>query len=151
MDFRLDMGEKGSNMEHGGCSNNKARRLLKIQWECSTCCKKHPTVVDLLPGTPYNQQIANCFKGGVLNSWVQDPSNAASSFQVSVGGAGTTDKTFKVPKNFTLKAPGPGYTSGPAKIVKPTKYVTADGRRVTQVMSKYCSTTLYFLGYDCCI
>ncbi|MFW8292605.1 hypothetical protein ACOIC7_28970, partial [Klebsiella pneumoniae] len=24
------------------------------------CCKKDPTVVDLLPGTPYNMQIANC-------------------------------------------------------------------------------------------
>ncbi|KAL5564059.1 hypothetical protein UlMin_033806 [Ulmus minor] len=25
------------------------------------------------PRTPYNQQVANCCKGGVLSSWVQDP------------------------------------------------------------------------------
>ncbi|CAL5414317.1 unnamed protein product [Camellia sinensis] len=86
--------------------------------------KQDPTVVDLLPGTPYNQQIANCCKGGVINSWVQDPSNAASSFQISVGGAGTTNKTVRVPKTLTLKAPGPGYTCGPAKVGKPTKFVT---------------------------
>ncbi|KAL6521685.1 hypothetical protein OROGR_018254 [Orobanche gracilis] len=49
-------------------------------------------------------------QGGVINSWAQDPTNAASSFQVSVGAAGTTNKTVRVPKNFTLKAPGPGYT-----------------------------------------
>lgn len=51
------------------------------------------------------------------------PESVLSSFQVSIGGAGTTNKTVKVPKNFTLKAPGPGYTCGPAKIVKPNKYV----------------------------
>ncbi|KAL0008489.1 hypothetical protein SO802_009991, partial [Lithocarpus litseifolius] len=68
---------------------------------------KDPTVVDLLPGTPYNQQIANCCKGRVINSWVQDPANAASSFQVSVGAAGTTNKTVKLPKNFTLRELGP--------------------------------------------
>ncbi|PQP98632.1 COBRA-like protein 1 [Prunus yedoensis var. nudiflora] len=44
------------------------------------CCKKNPTVVDLLPGTPYNQQITNCCKGGVLTSWVQDPANAVGLF-----------------------------------------------------------------------
>lgn len=93
--------------------------------------------MDLLPGTPYNQQIANCCKGGVMNSWVQDPGNAASSFQISVGAAGTTNKTVRVPRNFTLLGPGPGYTCGPAKIVKPTKFVTPDTRRTTQAMSKY--------------
>ncbi|CAI9752760.1 unnamed protein product [Fraxinus pennsylvanica] len=63
------------------------------------CCKKDPIVVDLLPGTPYNQQIANCCKGGVINSWMQDPTNAASPFQLRVGSAGTTNKTL-VPKNI---------------------------------------------------
>ena len=94
------------------------------------CCRKDPTVVDLLPGTPYSQQIANCCKGGVLNSW------EASSFQVSVGDAGTTNKTVRLPKNFTLRAPGHGYTCGPAKIVRPSKFLTADKRRVTQALSK---------------
>ena len=96
-------------------------------------------MVDLLPGTPYNQQIANCCRGGVLNSWAQDPATAVSSFQVSVGQAGTTNKTVKLPRNFTLKAPGPGYTCGPAKIVKPTKFQTADKRRTTQALSKFAS------------
>lgn len=134
--------------EQGDCS--------KYKGNVPHCCKKDPTVVDLLPGTPYNQQIANCCKGGVLNSWVQDPTNAASSFQVSVGAAGTTNKTVKVPKNFTLKAPGPGYTCGPAKIVKSTKFVTADGRRVTQAMMTWNVTCTYsqFLAQKtptCCV
>lgn len=119
----------GQTTEQGDCSRFKGN--------VPHCCKKDPTVVDLLPGTPYNQQIANCCKGGVVSSWVQDPANAASSFQVSVGSAGTTNKTVRLPKNFTLKAPGPGYTCGPAKIVKPTRFVTQDGRRVTQALSKF--------------
>ncbi|KAF8399641.1 hypothetical protein HHK36_015510 [Tetracentron sinense] len=92
----------GQTTEQGDCS--------KFKGNIPHCCKKDPTVVDLLPGTPYNQQIANCCKGGVINSWAQDPANAMSSFQLSVGVAGTSNKTIRVPKNFTLKAPGPGYT-----------------------------------------
>lgn len=72
-----------------------------------------------------------------MQSWIQDPPNAVSSFQVSVGAAGTTNKTVRLPKNFTLKAPGPGYSCGQAKIVKPTRYLTADKRRMTQAMSKF--------------
>ncbi|CAK9160544.1 unnamed protein product [Ilex paraguariensis] len=79
--------------EQGDCSRFKGN--------IPHCCKKDPTVVDLLPGTPYNQQ---------------DPANAASSFQLSVGAAGTTNKTVRVPRNFTLKTPGPGYTCGPTKV-----------------------------------
>ncbi|MQL69117.1 hypothetical protein Taro_001415 [Colocasia esculenta] len=112
--------------EQGDCSRFKGN--------IPHCCRKDPTVVDLLPGTPYNMQIANCCKGGVINSWAQDPANHAASFQVSVGQAGTTNKTVKLPKNFTLKAPGPGYTCGPAKNVKATKFVTQDGRRTTQAL-----------------
>ena len=93
-------------------------------------------MVDLLPWTPYNQQIANCCKGGVLSSWVQDPANAAASFQLSVGQAGTRSKDVTLPKNFTLEAPGPGYTCGPAKLVKPSEFLSADKRRVTQALSK---------------
>lgn len=136
----------GQTTEQGDCS--------KYKGNIPHCCKKNPTVVDLLPGTPYNQQIANCCKGGVINSWAQDPANAASSFQLSVGAAGTTNKTVRVPKNFTLKAPGPGYTCGPAKIVKPTKFVTQDGRRVTQAMSKslfyYLFITFNTLVHESC-
>ncbi|KAG5056537.1 hypothetical protein JHK82_011543 [Glycine max] len=94
MDTRVDMGKKG-------------RDCSRFKGNIPHCCKKDPTVVDLLPGTPYNQQIANCCSGGVLTSWAQDPQNAISSFQLSVGLAGTTNETVKLPKKFTLKAPGP--------------------------------------------
>ncbi|KAK9106919.1 hypothetical protein Syun_022930 [Stephania yunnanensis] len=138
----------GQATEQGDCSRFKGN--------IPHCCKKDPTVVDLMPGTPYNQQIANCCKGGVLNSWVQDPANAASSFQISVGQAGTTNKTVRVPKNFTLRAPGPGYTCGPARIVKASKFSTADKRRVTQALMTWNVTCTYsqFLSQKtptCCV
>ncbi|KVH92629.1 Glycosyl-phosphatidyl inositol-anchored, plant [Cynara cardunculus var. scolymus] len=89
--------------EQGDCSKFKANM--------PHCCKKIPTVVDLLPGVPYNQQFSNCCKGGVVAAWGQDPSASVSAFQVSVGLAGTTNKTVKLPKNFTLLGPGPGSDS----------------------------------------
>ncbi|KAK1364107.1 hypothetical protein POM88_039668 [Heracleum sosnowskyi] len=134
--------------QHGNCS--------KYTEYAPHSCKKDPSVVDLLPGTPYNYQIANCCKGGVLSSLLQDPSSAASEFQLSVGESGTNKKTVKVPRNFTLKAPGPGYTCGPAKIVKPTIFITADGRRVTRAMMTWNVTCKYsqFLAQktpNCCV
>ncbi|KQK13144.1 hypothetical protein BRADI_1g08310v3 [Brachypodium distachyon] len=134
--------------EQGDCS--------KFKSSPPHSCKRDPTIVDLLPGTPYNQQIANCCKAGVIDTFNQDPSNAASSFQVSVGLAGTTNKTVKVPKNFTLKAPGPGYTCGRAIVGKPTKYFTSDGRRATQALMTWNVTCTYsqFLAQktpSCCV
>lgn len=117
--------------EQGDCS--------KFKGNVPHCCKRNPTVVDLLPGVPYNQQYTNCCKGGVLASWGQDPTASVSAFQVSVGLAGTSNKTVKVPKNFTLLAPGPGYTCGPAKIVPSTVFLTTDRRRKTQALSKITS------------
>ncbi|CAA6657350.1 unnamed protein product [Spirodela intermedia] len=108
--------------EQGDCS--------KFKGNIPHCCKRDPT-------------IANCCKGGVINSWAQDPANHAASFQVSVGMAGTTNKTVRVPRNFTLKAPGPGYTCGIAKIVKSTKFTTQDGRRTTQAMMTWNVTCTY--------
>ncbi|KAK9906212.1 hypothetical protein M0R45_002713 [Rubus argutus] len=61
------------------------------------CCKRNLKVVDLLPGTPYNQQIARCCKGGILTSMVQDQETSASLFQMTVGAAGTTTKCCVVP------------------------------------------------------
>lgn len=118
--------------EQGDCS--------KFKGNIPHCCKKNPTIVDLLPGVPYNQQFTNCCKGGVLASWGQDPQSSVSAFQISVGQAGTSNKTVKLPKNFTLLGPGPGYTCGPAKIVPPTKFFTPDLRRKTQALSKSCSS-----------
>ena len=115
--------------EQGDCS--------KFKGGVPHCCKRTPTVVDLLPGVPYNQQFTNCCKGGVLGTWGQDPLSAVSAFQVSVGLAGTSNKTVKLPKNFTLLGPGPGYTCGPAKIVPSTVFLTADKRRKTQALSEF--------------
>ncbi|CAA6657349.1 unnamed protein product [Spirodela intermedia] len=98
--------------EQGDCSKFKAN--------IPHCCQKTPAIVDLLPGVPYNQQIQNCCKGGVL----------------SVGQAGTTNRTVRPPKNFTLMAPGPGYICSPAQIVPSTTFLTPDGRRKTQALNK---------------
>lgn len=127
----MDMGKKRSNLDHGGSSDDRARRLFQIQ-------RKHTTLLqeNLLPGVPYNQQFSNCCKGGVMASWGQDPSASVSAFQVSVGQGGTSNKTVKLPKNFTLLGPGPGYTCGPAKVVPSTVFLTADRRRKTQALSK---------------
>ncbi|WCJ25544.1 Protein COBRA [Euphorbia peplus] len=138
----------GQATEQGDCS--------KYKTNLPHCCKKTPNVVDLLPGTPYNQQIANCCKGGVISSWGQDSSKAVSAFQLSVGAAGTTNKTVRVPKNFTLNAPGPGYTCGPGKIVRPTKFFSTDKRRVTQALMTWNVTCTYsqFLAQKtptCCV
>ena len=114
--------------EQGDCS--------KFKGNIPHCCKRNPTVIDLLPGVPYNQQIANCCKGGVVASWGQDSSAAVSSFQLSVGLSGTSNKTVRLPKNFTLLGPGPGYTCGQAKTVPSSIFLSSDGRRKTQAMSK---------------
>ncbi|KAL9231527.1 hypothetical protein vseg_006748 [Gypsophila vaccaria] len=134
--------------EQGDCSKFKAN--------LPHCCKKTPTIVDLLPGTPYNQQFNNCCRGGVINSWAQDPATAVSAFQVSVGQSGTTNKTVKVPRNFTLQGPGPGYTCGPAKTGKPTQFTTSDKRRTTQALMTWNVTCTYsqFLAKKtptCCV
>ncbi|XP_031489533.1 COBRA-like protein 1 isoform X2 [Nymphaea colorata] len=120
------------------------------------CCKKSPTIVDLLPGTPYNMQVANCCKGGVISSMVQDPVNSASSFFIVVGSAGTSNTTVRPPLNFTFGTPGPAYTCGRAKIGKPSKFLTPDGRRVTRALMTWNVTCTYsqFLAQKaptCCV
>ncbi|XP_031492847.1 COBRA-like protein 1 [Nymphaea colorata] len=134
--------------DQGDCS--------KFKGNIPHCCKKDPTVVDLLPGTPYNQQVANCCRGGVINSMVQDPSASVSSFLIAVGSSGTSNKTVKLPKNYTLNAPGPGYTCGPAKKGKPSEFFTADGRRKTRALMTWNVTCTYsqFLAQrtpTCCV
>lgn len=126
----------GQATEQGDCSRFKG--------SVPHSCKKSPTIVDLLPGAPYNQQVANCCKGGVISSWNQDLENSVSSFQISVGQAGTSNKTVRLPKNFTLHAPGPGYTCGQAKNVKPSEFLTPDKRRSTQALSKLFIETCEF-------
>ncbi|KAF2313692.1 hypothetical protein GH714_012754 [Hevea brasiliensis] len=113
-------------------------------------------VVDLMPNAPYNQQFANCCKGGEVSAWGQDPAASISQFQITVGLAGTSNKTVKLPKNFTLLGPGPGYTCGPAKLVPSTKFLTPDGRRKTQALLTWNVTCTYsqFLARknpNCCV
>ena len=48
-------------IEQGDCSHFKAT--------FPTVVRKNPVVVDLLPGTPYNMQIANCYKAGVISTF----------------------------------------------------------------------------------
>ncbi|CAN0871189.1 Protein COBRA [Linum grandiflorum] len=115
--------------EQGDCS--------KYKGNVPHSCKKTPTVVDLLPGTPYNQQIANCCKGGVLNA------GAVSSFQLAVGAAGNSKRSVRVPGKFTLLGPGRGYTCGRTTVVRPTKFLSADRRRVTQAMMTWKVTCRY--------
>ncbi|KAG8638984.1 protein COBRA-like [Manihot esculenta] len=112
--------------EQGNCSRFKGNMPHS--------CKKDPTVVDLLPGTPYNQQIANCCKGGVISSLAQDPANAVSSFQVRVGDAGTSNKTVRTPKRFNLKAAGTRYNCRAARIVRRTKFISADKWGITEAL-----------------
>ncbi|KAJ7546282.1 hypothetical protein O6H91_08G033400 [Diphasiastrum complanatum] len=57
----------------------------KFHGDVPNCCKKDPTIVDPLLGVPYSAQSANCRKGGVLSSYVQDPLNSVASFQIVVG------------------------------------------------------------------
>ncbi|KAE9466609.1 hypothetical protein C3L33_01455, partial [Rhododendron williamsianum] len=92
---------------------------------------KSPTIVDLLPGTPPDNQIV-------------------------VGAEGTTNTTVKLPKNFTLLSPGPGYTCGAASIVTPTKFISADKRRATQAMMTWnvtCTYSQFLAGKNptCCV
>uniref|UniRef100_A0A803P4N9 Uncharacterized protein n=1 Tax=Cannabis sativa TaxID=3483 RepID=A0A803P4N9_CANSA len=60
------------------------RQLIKKDIQDSKnvphCCRKGPDGCGLLPGTPYNQQIANCCKGGLAT--LGPRSGAASSFQM---------------------------------------------------------------------
>ncbi|GJN40921.1 hypothetical protein PR202_gn00234 [Eleusine coracana subsp. coracana] len=121
--------------EQGDCS--------KFKGGIPHSCKRTPSIVDLLPGVPYNQQIANCCKAGVVSAYGQDPAGALSAFQVSVGLAGTTNKTVKLPRNFTLMGPGPGYTCGPARVAPSTVYWSADHRRRTQALMTWTVTCTY--------
>ena len=127
-------------IDQGDCS--------KFKGNVPHCCMRSPIVLDLLPGVPYNQQFSNCCKAGVMSAWGQDPTGSVSAFQVSVGLAGTSNKTVKLPTNFTLLGPGPGYTCGPAKIVPSTVYFTPDRRRKTQALSKHGFTFKFFIEFS---
>ncbi|KAJ4887806.1 COBRA-like protein 5 [Raphanus sativus] len=86
-------------------------------------CLRKPTVVDLLPGAPYTQQIANCCRGGVLKP------GSESEFEISVGKAGNSVKTVRLPGNFMFTVPKQQYVCRPAKNVRPTVFMSPDTKR----------------------
>ncbi|XP_039123847.1 protein COBRA-like [Dioscorea cayenensis subsp. rotundata] len=119
-------------------------------------CERSPTIVDLLPGTPYNDQISGCCRDGVLAPMgFGDPYLSTAGFQLTVGAAGNTNKTVRVPKNFTFGVEGGGYTCGPAKIMRPTRFFTPDGRRVTQALMTWkvvCTYSAFLVKKPvCCV
>ncbi|KAL3839163.1 hypothetical protein ACJIZ3_023754 [Penstemon smallii] len=122
--------------EQGNCSAFKGRQLPH-------CCLKEPTVIDLLPGAPYNVQVANCCKGGVLSSMVQDPVNRVAVFQMHIGSGGSNSSNLKtgMPANFSLGLRG--YTCGDPVQVPPTKFYEDHGRRKTQALATWNVTCIY--------
>ncbi|KAK9906215.1 hypothetical protein M0R45_002715 [Rubus argutus] len=72
------------------------------------------------------------------------------------GLVGMAAMTVFPPENFTLEAPGPGYTCGPAHVVNPSRYPYADGRRHTQALLSWNVICTYsqFLASEtpkCCV
>ncbi|KAE8701327.1 COBRA-like protein 1 [Hibiscus syriacus] len=108
------------------------RHIQAPGWTLGWKWAKKEVIWSIMGGQTTEQGDCSKFNGNIQHCY---PATAASSFQVSVGQAETTNKMVRVPRNFTLKAPGPSYTCGPAKIVKPSRLVSADKRRVTQALS----------------
>lgn len=110
-------------------------------------CLRKPTVVDLLPGAPYTQQIANCCRGGVLKP------GSESEFEISVGKAGNSVKTVRLPGNFMFTVPKQQYVCRPAKNVRPTVFMSPDTKRTASAFSEFPKTDtkpLQICNYDSC-
>ncbi|CAK9168263.1 unnamed protein product [Ilex paraguariensis] len=120
--------------EQGNCSAFIGRQLPH-------CCEKEPVIIDLLPGAPYNKQVANCCKGGVLSSMVQDPDKYGAAFQMNIGVSSTDGSETGMPGNFTLGLPG--YTCGNPMDVPPSKFIEDNGRRRTQALVTWNVTCSY--------
>ncbi|KAK2357289.1 protein COBRA [Trifolium repens] len=121
--------------EQGDCS--------KFVGDIPHSCKKDPTIVDLLPSSPYSQRVLHCCKGGSLSSSLQDFSNSVAGFKITVGRVEASKKTVKLPQHFKLEAPGPGYSCGPAKIVQPTQFGKPGTTRVLQAHMTWNVTCTY--------
>ncbi|URD96877.1 COBRA-like protein [Musa troglodytarum] len=120
-------------INQGNCSKFKGDNIPH-------CCEKSPTIVDLLPGTPYNMQTKNCCRGGVLSSVTQDQTLAKASFQMSMESANISSPATGKPSNFTLGIPG--YTCSNATVVAPTKF-QFDNQRTTQALMTWEITCSY--------
>ncbi|CAN1151687.1 COBRA-like protein 4 [Linum perenne] len=137
--------------DQGDCSNFKGN--------LPHCCKRDPTVVDLLPGVPKNQKFTDCCKGGVLASrGGHDDAGAStmSSFQLTVGHSGTSNRTVRLPQDFYLLGPGPGYTCSGASVGTPSVFYSTDGRRRSQALMTWnvvCSYSQIIVSKNpsCCV
>ncbi|KAL5216031.1 hypothetical protein ABZP36_007432 [Zizania latifolia] len=102
------------------------------------CCEKRPVMVDLPPGTPYTNQVANCCRGGVLSSVMQNNRTATVAFQLVVGSyrhATYHDGTKgpALPTNFGIGVPG--YSCSNATKVNATRS-SVDKHRHVQALRK---------------
>ncbi|KAL7157332.1 hypothetical protein ABFS83_02G070800 [Erythranthe nasuta] len=104
------------------------------------CCEKKPVIIDLLPNAPFNKQVSNCCRSGILSSMLQDSVNYISAFQMNIGSA-DTNLNISLPTNFTLGVPG--YTCGDPFRVPPTKFPEDHGRRSTQAFATWNVTCSY--------
>ena len=118
--------------EQGNCS--KFKGILPHS------CLKRPSIIDLLPGTPYNYQVQNCCKGGVLSSLTQNPESSSASFQIEVGNA----HKISIPINFVLGLKG--YTCGETRVSSQTRFLSGDKRRWTQALRKCGDNFFQVLG-----
>ncbi|XP_052204117.1 COBRA-like protein 1 [Diospyros lotus] len=114
--------------EQGDCSAFRGRQVPH-------CCEKKPVIIDLMPGAPFNKQVANCCKGGVLSSLTQRPDNFGAAFQMSVGSAAVHSGNVTMPVDFTLGLTG--YSCGDPFKVPPSKFSEDNGRRRTQALATY--------------
>ncbi|XP_054789914.1 COBRA-like protein 6 [Prosopis cineraria] len=133
--------------EQGNCSRFKGQNKPH-------CCEKQPTIIDLMPGTPYNKQVLNCCKQGILSSLTQDPLQITSMFQMNFNRPSVPNtNNLTMPTNFSLGIPG--YSCSDPFQVPPSKFTT-DGRRWTQVLETWNVTCIYsqFLSSSapkCCV
>ncbi|KAL3814506.1 hypothetical protein ACJIZ3_015774 [Penstemon smallii] len=122
--------------EQGNCSAFKGRQLPH-------CCLKEPIIIDLLPAAPYNKQVGNCCRGGVVSSMIQDPGKSIAYSNASV--------ITGIHTNFYLGLGG--YTCGDPLRVPPTKFFEDQGRRRTQAVATWNVTCSYsqLKAPTCCV
>ena len=104
-------------------------------------------MVDLPPGTPFNRQVANCCRGGVLSSLIQNNLTSTAAFQMVVGEfalATDSDGNKEPEKPWHFDIGVPGYTCSNATTVAPTR-VKVDKNRYEQVLRKAFSFAWHYL------